>query len=94
MKLDPKTLATKDEVTAAVDTATKRIDLLLTGVIIVMLIGFAALLVAVAAPIIDAWRFKATTYESLRDKVESQNVKIDALSEKFQNCNVKKSSGC
>lgn len=60
--------------------ATRRIDYLFTGVTIVLVIGFVTLLIAVISPIIDAWRFRTSTYQNLVNVVYEQNNKIDSLS--------------
>ena len=53
--------------------------ILMTGVIIVLFVGFTALLIAVISPIIDAWRFRATSYDSLVQKIEEQSNDTDKL---------------
>ena len=70
------TYTTHADVQEAVDKATKRIDLLLTGVVIVMFVGFLTLLFTALSPIIDAWRFKASSYEELRNQIQQQNQEI------------------
>ncbi len=78
-KIDVANLVTKEDLENKVDKATKRMDFLLTGVIVVMFLGFITLLISVLSPMIDAWRFKGSTYQNLVDKVIEQNNKIDDL---------------
>lgn len=80
---------TKEDVQAVVDGATKRIDLLLTGVVVVMFIGFLTLLATVISPIIDATRQKAASYENLQDEVQTQNAKIDDQNKKLETLTLK-----
>lgn len=66
------------------DEATKRIDLLLTGVVVVLFLGFASLLITAISPIIDAWRFRTSTYQSLINEVSEQSAKIEELTEEIE----------
>jgi hypothetical protein len=73
-----------------IDAYFEKLNLLTHGVIIVLGLGFVTLLIAVLSPIIDAWRFRASTYENLVNQVTAQNNKIDALIQIQQNNNLKK----
>ena len=61
------------------DSTKERFDKIMGLVITVLGLGFIALLVAVLSPIIDAWRFRTATYQTLVDKVNAQSEKIDLL---------------
>ncbi len=66
-----------------VGEATRRMDLLLTGVIVVLFLGFITLLVTVAGLVLDANRFKAETYQNLVNQVNASNTKLDQLTAKY-----------
>jgi len=53
-----------------------KMNLLMTAVIIVLFIAFISI-------IVDAWRFRASTYQELVTQVSSQSSKIDLL---YQQC--------
>jgi len=83
MSQDQKNFTTKDQVTQMVDAATKRIDLLLTGVVVVLFIGFLTLLFALGAMMVDGWQYRAPTYQDLINQINAQNAKIDLLTKKI-----------
>ena len=56
-----------------------KINSLMFGVIIVLLVGFTAAILSVIGPILDTYRFKAETYQDLVNKIDSQSIKIDLL---------------
>lgn len=62
--------------------------ILMTGVIIVLFVGFTALMVAIVAPIIDAIRFRGDTYGDLRDKVVASNTKTDTATKEVEKINI------
>ncbi len=45
----------------------------------VLAVGFITVLVAMLSPIIDAWRFRTTTYQNLIDKVNQTNAQVQTL---------------
>ncbi|MFZ2072800.1 MAG: hypothetical protein WAV10_03955 [Minisyncoccia bacterium] len=61
------------------DRTNKTTYLLLTGVLIVLFIGFATLFFTAIAPIIESWKFQGSTYQNLVNQINSQNTKIDFL---------------
>lgn len=68
---------------ADVEAAKTRNDNLMTGVVIVLFIGFISTFITGLGLIIDAWRFKAETYQNLVNQVATQNAKIDILTNKI-----------
>lgn len=62
------------------DKSNQRTDYLFWGVTIVLAVGFISLLITVSGVVIDAYRFKAATYQDLINKIEQQSKKIDMLS--------------
>jgi hypothetical protein len=67
------------------DAHFEKLNLITSGVIIILGLGFVTLLIAAISPIIDAWRFRSSTYENLVDQVNNQNSKIDILTQELQN---------
>lgn len=59
--------------------ATQRMDYLFTAVTLALAIGFISVLIAMLSPVIDAWRFRAETYQNLVNRVSEQSAKIDIL---------------
>ncbi|OGZ72599.1 MAG: hypothetical protein A2908_03600 [Candidatus Staskawiczbacteria bacterium RIFCSPLOWO2_01_FULL_38_12b] len=57
----------------------KRIDAYMIGVMIVVVFGFLTLLVTVSGLVIDAYRFKSSSYEVLIGKTNLINQKLDDL---------------
>lgn len=53
-----------------------KMNLLMAAVIIVLFIAFVSI-------IVDAWRFRASTYQELATQVSAQSVKVDLL---YQQC--------
>ncbi len=49
------------------------------GILVVLFLGFAGMFIATGALMIDSFRSKQATYQSLVDKVNEQNNKIDTL---------------
>ena len=59
--------------------ATSRMDWLLGGVILVLLVGFVTMFATVGGLILDAQRFKTETYQDLVNKVNDTNTKLDTV---------------
>ncbi len=78
---------TPDEIRSWFNDQNQRFDKIMAAVIIVLGLGFVTLLIAVVSPIIDAWRFRASSYEDLRDKVVEQNAKVDSLTDEIRSNN-------
>ena len=74
--------ATKDDL--------KRIDYLMTGVVIVLFIGLIGAFFTSFAILLDAWQFKSSTFQNLTNQVIIQNNKIDTLEKEIQNMTSKK----
>lgn len=70
------------EITQPLKDWLDKIDKYMIGVIIVVGFGFLTLLVTVSGLVIDAYRFKASSYQALVDKVNSTN---DLLQVETQN---------
>jgi hypothetical protein len=64
-----------------IDGYFEKLNILTSGVLIVLGLGFVTLLIAVLSPIIDAWRFRTATYQDLINQVQEQNSKIDSLTQ-------------
>ena len=73
---------TNADVEAKIGKATKDMNTILMGVIIVLFVGFLALLAAISSPIIDAIEFRGSTYQDLSNQVSSQNTQIQVLQNK------------
>lgn len=63
--------ATKGEV--------ESLNKIMIGIIIVLFLGFVSILVTVIGFTLDAFRYKQATYQTLIDKVDEQNSKIESL---------------
>lgn len=64
---------TKSDVVQIVDDATKRFDLLMTGIVVVLFMGFVSVLTAMYTLIQESNNFKATQYQRLSDKLDMIN---------------------
>jgi len=62
-----------------------RIDKYMTAVIVVTLFGFLTLLVTVSGLVIDAYRFKAATYQNLVNSINQTNQIIGDLKQDSDN---------
>ena len=80
-EVDPKNLVTKQEVDAQIG----KVNLIMAGVVIVLFIGFVTVLVAATGPIVDAWRFRSSSYESLIKQVSDQDTLIELQGGKTDN---------
>lgn len=58
---------------------TSKINLLLTGVVVVLFIGFITLLFSLAALLISSWQQRPPSYQELINDIQAQNSKIDFL---------------
>jgi len=65
--------------------AQKVVGDIVIAVIVVLFIGFATMFAAFATLLWQAWTEKAATYQSLVDKVNAQNEKIDLLNQQLTN---------
>jgi hypothetical protein len=66
--LDASNYVTKEEH----ERASKTTHLLLTGVVVVLFVGFCTLLLTAIAPIIEAWQFQGSNYQALVNTVTTQ----------------------
>ena len=82
--MNPDEPLTNQSAKRIIDDANKSTNLILTGVIIVLFVGFLTMILAVVSPMIDAWRFRASSYENLVNQVSQQNAKIDLLLNKIE----------
>lgn len=57
---------------------------LMIGVVIVLLVGFAAAFISIGGYVVQSEASKQGTYQNLVDKISEQNRKIDNLTEKIQ----------
>jgi len=57
------------------------IHLILVAVIVVLSLGFIQTAATVVGLVIDSYRFKASTYQSLIDKIDAQNEKLNSIYE-------------
>lgn len=57
----------------------KELNTLMIAVVFVLLIGFATMFIAVFGIFRDNEAEKQATFQSLKDQVQTQNTKIDAL---------------
>src|SRR3989344_5707084 len=67
-----------------VGEATRRINLLLTAVVVVLFVGFFGVAVALGGIAVDSFRSKEASYSDLTGKVIEQNGKIEAQEVKVQ----------
>lgn len=63
------------------DKSNKLMLLLMTGVIVVMFVGFITLIMTAYGFVIDAHRFKDASYEDLKDQVLHQNETLSSFTE-------------
>ncbi|MES2215782.1 MAG: hypothetical protein V4481_00615 [Patescibacteria group bacterium] len=66
------------DVMGPIHASIKRIDFYMVGVVLVAIFGFLTLLVTVSGLVIDSYRFKASSYETLVDKVSLLLQKADS----------------
>jgi hypothetical protein len=64
---------------AQVESEVKNLNKTLWYVTVALAVGFIAVLVAVISPVIDAVRFRSSSYEQLNSLISAQNAKIDLL---------------
>lgn len=64
-----------------------KIDKVLEKIIGVMLVAFLGLFFTALAPVIDAWRFRAASYEALDQRVSEQNELIKDLKGEIEDLN-------
>ena len=65
----------------------EKIDNVLEKVLGVFVVALLGLLFTGMAPLIDAWRFRASSYEALVQKINDQNVEIRKLQEDISDLN-------
>lgn len=63
--------------------AIDRFNKIIVAIVVVLVIGFITMLLMVAGLVLDAWRFKSNSYESLMETIKSQQQIIE--SNKIQN---------
>lgn len=73
--------------TGEVKESIDRLYLLMAGVIIVLLVGFATGFIAIGSWMTTSNAERQATYQSLRDQVKASNDKVDALTEQLQRSN-------
>ncbi len=57
----------------------ERVHFLMVGIVVVLFLGFIGVFIAATAMLIDSFRGKQASYQSLVDKVIGQNAKYDQL---------------
>lgn len=62
-----------------------RLNVFMGAVVLVLLVGFAAMFVAVGIAFVDAFNGKQASAEALRVQVQEQNHKIEALTTALNN---------
>lgn len=81
--LDPGTAITHGEVKTLLDEVIEKLStkftMVASGILVVLGLGFITLLVTVIGFVEDANRFKAASYEDLKDQITAQNAKLDLL---------------
>lgn len=60
-------------------------SVVIIGVVVVVVIGFAAMLVTAGAMVNDSLAEKKAISQDMRDQIKAQNDKIEALSEEIGN---------
>ncbi|OGR85396.1 MAG: hypothetical protein A2901_00645 [Elusimicrobia bacterium RIFCSPLOWO2_01_FULL_54_10] len=87
IELDPSSPATKgdlENVQTLLIKETEKLNRLMAAIVGVLFLGFITLLVTSLSPIIDAWRFRSSTYQDLINQIHAQNTEIQKMNDKFE----------